>query len=383
MANDVAIVGYGEPEYHKDNQHYPLEYMAIAIEKALEDSGLSHQDIDGLSTASFSLNHTVTTLARRLGISGEWLLDGSFGGASSISAMRRGKNAIERGVAETVLVTAADAYTPTSHMELSSDFPVVKRNYLTPFGFGGANGQFALVQRRHMHQYGTTREQLSNISVTQRKHAQLNENALLQDDLTKEQYLDARPIVEPIHLYDCVLPCGGGGAIILSTTEKASTLDTEPVYIRGSSEYHNQNPTKPFEPKTGFTYCKNIFNESGISHNDIDAVQLYDDYPIMAAIQLEDLGFCSKGEGGNFVSEHDISFTGDCPINTGGGQLSVGQAGAAGGILGPIEAIRQVRNEGNDRQVPDCKHVLTTGYGRTHYGGGMSSSVAILSSEEH
>jgi acetyl-CoA acetyltransferase len=266
-------------------------------------------------------------------------------------------------------------------MDMMDGFNEGVRNNLTPYGFGGANGVFALLQRRHAHEHGTTREQLSHVAVTQRDHARRNPRALLRDPLSTDDYLDARPIVEPLGLYDCVLPCGGGGALVLATADRAAAAGADPVYLRGADEFHDPDPTEPFALRTGLRRCRGVFAAAGVERAALDCVQVYDDYPIMVAIQLEDLGFCERGAGGRFVAETDLSLDGDLPLNTGGGQLSVGQAGAGGGILGPVEAVRQLRGEGGDRQVEGCETALATGFGMVGYGGGLSASVAVLSTE--
>ncbi len=382
MSRTAVVAGYGETEYEKRDQRRPMAYLADATDRALRDAELSVRDVDGLAATSFELDgHNVTTLANHLGVRGRWLSEGSFGGASPVAGLRRGARAIEDGDAEVVVVTAADATTPDEHMEMMDEFNEGVRNNLTPYGFGGANGVFALLQRRHTHEHGTTREQLSHVAVTQRDHARKNPKALLRDPLTTDDYLDARPIVEPLGLYDCVLPCGGGGALVLTTEARAAEAGGDHVYLRAADEFHDPDPTEPFALTTGLRHCTDVFAESGVAREDLDCVQIYDDYPIMVAIQLEDLGFCERGAGGRFVAETDLSLDGDLPLNTGGGQLSVGQAGAGGGILGPVEAVRQLRCEGGERQVAGCETALVTGFGMVGYGGGLSASVAVLSTD--
>lgn len=380
MSRRAVVAGYGETGYEKRDQRQPISYLADAVDRALADAGVPVAEVDGLAATSFELDgHNVTTLANHLGVSGRWLSEGSFGGASPLVGVRRGARAIAAGDADVVVVVAADATTPDEHMEMMDEFNEGVRNNLTPYGFGGANGVFALLQRRHSYEHGTTREQLANVAVTQRAHARKNPKALLREPLTTEDYLDARLIVEPLGLYDCVLPCGGGGALVLTTEERAVSAGTDPVYVRAADEFHDPDPTEPFALTTGLRECTGVFEESGVARDEVDCVQIYDDYPIMVAIQLEDLGFCAHGAGGRFVAEADLSLDGDLPLNTGGGQLSVGQAGAGGGILGPVEAVRQLRGEGGDRQVAACETALATGFGMVGYGGGLSASVAVLS----
>ena len=377
----AAVAGYGETEYHKDDQREPLEYIADAIETALDDAGLAHEDVDGLAISSHELHsENEITLGNHLGISGRWFLGGVGGNAGSVVGLLRGSTAIATGQADVVVVAAGDASTPESNMEMINEFNADIYKYMRPYGFGGANGLFALLQRRHMHEYGTTREQLGEIAITQREHAHRNPNAIFGDDrLTMDEYLNARPIVKPLHLFDCVLPCAGGGAVVLTSREHVQTLDTDPVYLRAGDEYHNPDPLSPFSTRTPF-YFHDIFGKD-LTHEEIDAVQLYDNYPIWVAMQMEDLGFCEIGNAGKYVEETDLSITGDLPLNTGGGQLSMGQANAGGGILHSIEAIRQLRGEGGDRQVSGCETVLTTGFGMVSYGGGLSSASVVFSNK--
>jgi len=382
---NVVVAGIGETEYHKDpaDHRQPMEYVRDAIDLALEDSGFSKDDIDGFSATSYQMGHmNEVELAFHLGICGRWTLGDNLGNASPAGGLIRGAKAIENGKAETVLVVAGDAYSVQRNVDVMGKWHFLS-NYMYPYGLGGANSHFSFIQRRHMHEYGTTREQLSNISVTQRENATGNPNAIFQDPLTKEEYLNARPIVEPVHLYDCVYPCGGGNAVILTTEERAESLDTQNVYIRGGEEYHNPNPRNLFALSSPLKNCTNVFDDAGVSRDQLDAVELYDNYPIWVTIQLEDLGFCDKGDGGKFIEETDLSTTGDLPLNTGGGQLSMGQAGGAGGLVHSVEAIRQLRGEGGNRQVPECGVALAGGYGNVTYGGGLSGGASIFSRTSH
>lgn len=376
-----VIAGYGETTRDKDDQNHPYEYFRDAINQSLDDSDLAFEEIDGLSASSSSITKdNVTNIAQFLGISGRWLSGGLHGGANTISGICRGAKAIEDGTSETVLIAAADTDTPQEHMEQMDEFNWGNFSYMRPYGFGGANGIMALIQRRHMHKYGTSREQLSYIAVTQREHAMKNPKALFDEPLTKEEYLDARPIVEPIHLFDCVHPCGGGGAVVLTTRKKAEAVGTDYVHILGKDEYHDPEPSEAFTltaRNRGLTTHKTL-EQAGFEPADVDCIQLYDNYPVWVLIQLEDLGFCEKGEGGRFLEETDFSFSGDLPLNTGGGQLSGGQPGVAGGMLTAIEAVRQLRGEGGARQVPDCETAVATGEGMMSYGGGLSTASIAL-----
>lgn len=377
----VAIVGYGETEYRKKDGRSTMFYVVDAISRALRHAGLSRTDVDGLSVTSFQLPpDNTTTVAEHLGISLRWAFHGVYGGASGICGMMQAARAIQAGDAEVVVVVAADAFDVAAHNELIKSFTQPLRDYAAFYGFAGANGIFALVQRRHMHEYGTTREQLGKLAVTQRYHASLNPNALLRAPLTLDDYLNARIIADPIRLYDCVMPCFGGDAVVVTTSERAKRLPRRPLSILAAGQQHNHEPGEVVVLNQGWqAYADRLFDQASLEHSDIDMVQLYDDYPIMEAIQLEDLGFCGKGEGGPFLDRTDISIHGTLPINTGGGQLSAGQCGAGGGMIGPVEAVRQLMSEAGNRQVPGARTALISGFGMVSYGRGLSTSAMILS----
>lgn len=380
--DSVVVAGYGETEYHKmpDDQLSAVEYVRNATREALNDAGLGVSDVDGFAVTSYNMDHVnAVELAHHFGIDGRWFDGKSYGNASPGCHVARAAEAIQSGKAETVVVAAGDDYSVEGNVDLMGKWHFLA-NYMYPYGMGGANSHFGMIQRRHMAEYGTTREQLANISTTQREHALAHDNGLFNEPLSTEEYLDARPIAEPVGLYDCVYPCGGGDAIVLTTEENAERLDTENVYLRSGEEYHDPND-RPFELASSLKHCRNIFKQAGVTHDDLDAVQLYDNYPIWVAIQLEDLGFCDKGEGGELIGNTDLSHTGELPLNTGGGQLSMGQAGGAGGLIGTVEAVRQLRGEGGDRQVPDCDVALAASFGNVTYGGGLSSGVNIFSTD--
>ena len=377
----VAIVGYGQTAYHKRSELPALWYVADAIRRALTSAGLQKEDLDGLAVTSFLLppdNATVVT--EHLGITTSWILHGVYGGASGVVSVLHAARAIQTGDAEVVVCVAADAFTVDSHMELMDRFNTSLRDYVAPYGFGGPNGLFALVQQRHMYEFGTKREQLGKLAITQRRHASLNPNALLRQPLTLEDYLNARIIADPIRLYDCVMPCAGGDAIVLTTVERARKLTDRPIYIWAGAECHNFRPQDVVQligPWAAFR--ADLFNQAAIEPRDLDFIQLYDDYPIMELIQFEDLGFAAKGEGGSFIERTDFAIGGDLPLNTGGGQLSCGQSGAGGGMIGLTEAACQLRQEAGPRQVPGARIGLVSGYGMVGYGRGLSGAAVILS----
>jgi acetyl-CoA acetyltransferase len=383
MAYDGAVlVGYGQTAYEKRARHEVVWYLADAIRRALAHAGIAKREVDGLAVSSFMLPPDNTaTLAEQLGMTLRWGYLGTFGGAEHVIGLLRSARAIQHEEAEVVVVVAADAFTVERHMAMMNVFNT-GFEYLAPYGMGGTNGLFAMVERRHRWEFGTTREQLGKLAVTQRRNAGLNENALLRAPLTLEEYLTARLIADPLRLYDCVLPCGGGDAVVVTTTRRARRLGRRPIRILAGDERTNYRPRDLVMLEGGWAeFSPKLFADAGLDHRDIDMLQLYDDYPIMELIQIEGLGFCPRGAGGPFVEATDISLTGTLPINTGGGQLSCGQTGAGGGAIGLTEAVMQLQGEAGGRQVRDAKTALVTGFGMVGFVKGLCQSAVILTNQ--
>jgi len=378
----AVIAGFGETIYHKraEDQLTPLAYMIDAARRTVVATRIPREKIDGLAVSSFLMApENVCTVTEHLGLPVSWTMHGAQGGATSLIQVLRAAEAVERGVAQAVLVLSGDSFTVDAHMALMDRFNAPLRDYVAPFGFGGPNGLFAMMQRRHMHEYGTTCEQMGKIAVTQRRHAMLNDNALLRDELDLEGYLTARLIADPLRLYDCVMPCGGGGGLLVTTPELAALSGLPAIRLVAGAERINHQPQARLMLEGGWAgYSSGLFMRAGKTHSDIDFVQAYDDYPIVVAMQLEDHGFCAKGEGGPFVDATDLSIQGHLPLNTGGGQLSCGQAGAAGGMLGIVEAVRQLQGLGGTRQVEAARVGLVSMIGMVGYGRGLATAALIL-----
>lgn len=376
--SEVVLAGYGATDYIKRTERPLLSFLAEAGKRALESSGLDKDDIDGLALCSFELPpDNAVTVSEQFGLSPSWTYLGTAGGAGAVASVLNAARAIEAGHATSVLCIAGDAYDVSGLFKLLDNFGRALSSYGTPHGFGGANGLFGIIQRKHMETYGTTRAQLGRISVDQRANAGRNPAALLRDPITLDDYLHARVIADPVHLYDCVLPCAGAEAVVVTTADRAAPGAA--VRILSGYERHNY-PAGEISPLRGGweTYRESLWNDAGLGPQDMGFVQAYDDYPIMVAIQLEDHGFCEKGDVGRFLESHRMTWDGTLPLNTGGGQLSCGQCGAGGGMIGLVEAVRQLRGEGGDRQVPDVRRGLVSGYGMIGYGHGLSSSSIVL-----
>ncbi|MXQ13519.1 thiolase family protein [Microvirga makkahensis] len=376
--SSIGITGYGQTAYEKRTTRTLFSFLSEAGKNALDSAGLTFKDVDGLAICSFELHpDNAVTAAEQLGLSVSWAYLGTAGSAGPVASVINAVHAIETGQATTVLCIAGDNYDVGGHFKLMDNFNRGLRNYGTPLGFGGANGLFGIIQRKHMETYGTRREDLGRISVDQRRSAQRNDHALLRGPLTIEDYLNARIIADPIRLFDCVLPCAGAEAVVVTTLDRAQP--GKGVRILSGFERHNHPPMEIAPLRGGWeTFADKLFAKAGYGPEDMDFVQAYDDYPIMVAIQLEDLGFCKKGEVSEFLARNTFAWDGTLPLNTGGGQLSCGQAGIAGGLLSVTEAVRQLRGEGGDRQVANARRGVVAGYGMVGYGHGLSASSIIL-----
>jgi len=373
----VYIVGCGQTAYEKKTQKTSPRLIWEATDLALKSAGLAWKEVDGLSVTCFTLApESVTTIAEHFRLECRFLVAGMYGGASGISAMLQGGRAIQNGDADVVVVVAADAFDVSSHMSMSRN--PGQHDYMGPWGYGAANGIFAMHTRLYMETFGVKREDFGRLAIAQRRNASLNPNALLKEPLSMEQYLNARVIADPLHLYDCVLPCCGADAVVLTSEKTASRLKVPKVRLLGGGEVHNYPANEIYALSAGWeTFRDRMYAQAGYGPRDMDFVQLYDDYPVMEFIQLEGMGFAERGKAAQLVRNNDCTVRGNLPINTGGGQLSAGQAGASGGMIGVYEAVLQLRGEAGARQVK-CERGVVSGYGAVSYGRGPSASACVL-----
>jgi len=401
MRARVAVVGTGRTPYSRVKPGEPVltvdEYIAWAAELALEHAGMSKSDFDGqaLGVAHAEASHTVNwsaATAENLGINPSTLIRADQGGASASAMLIRAAALIEAGVVERALIVGAD--TPLTIPSIAPGLPLspertrgVFWDFQGPFGVMGANAQFALIQARYAHQYGLAAEQLGKIAVATRYHASLNPAALFRKPITVDEYVNSKPLSDPIRLLDCVPIVNGGLAYVVTRADSARAITDRPAYLLGFGEANNYahgSRTRPDVTVTGFVQAApKAFAMAGVRPADVDAFEPYDDYPIIVLMSLEDWGFCAKGEGGRFVDEHDLRFSGDFPLSTDGGQLSGGQPGGAiGGFMPLIEAVAQVRGEAGERQVKDARIVASCGFGGIPYGRPGRSCVSLIFGNE-
>jgi len=374
----VAPVTIPYVRYSLRSAHW---FVAQALSRLLQDSGLDKSCIDGLSLGSFTLApDTAVGVTQHLGLTVRWLDHVPLGGACGIVALRRALRAVQCGDAEVVACIGADTNHVDSFRQSLGSFSVFARDAVFPYGSGGPNASFAFLTSYYMRTYGATREDFGKLCVAQRENALGYAHAIFKKPLTMDEYLGARLIADPIRLFDCVMPCAGAEAFLVMTRQRAAALGLPFARVRAACERHNAFPDDPIQMRGGWALDReHMYAAAGIEPNDIDFVETYDDYPVMSVIQLEDLGFCAKGAGPEFIRRHSFGTDGTFPINTSGGQLSGGQAGCAAGFLGLVESIRQLTDRNLARPVRGARFGIAVGFGMIAYDRGLCSGAAILS----
>jgi acetyl-CoA acetyltransferase len=373
----VCFVGYGSTEYSRKSEASVLSYYAGAIRNALNQTGLKKKDLRGFAVTTQASPDYSPHVAEQLGLEVDWVLNGDYGGAGGVMSVRRAADAIECGHLDVAVLVGGNSFDKSQPNQRPLEYQ--RGNFVDVYGYGGPNTLMALIERLHMEQYGTTLEQIGKIAVAQRENALNNPQALFREPMSMQDYLNSRMISDPIRLFDCVMPCSGAECVILASEEKAKQITDKLIYLVTDAEISHYQVANMLPDKTTFgqkVVGERIFSE--VKREDIDLFEIYDDYPIAVMIQIEDLGYCKKGEGGKFVDAHDLTYKGDFPVNTGGGELSVGQAGLAGGYLHLVEALRQLRGEAEGHQVKKAERALVTGIGWLNYGRNLGTTAALV-----
>jgi acetyl-CoA acetyltransferase len=376
-----VLAGAAETPYTRAPQGEPTpSLLAQAARGALEDAGLGPADVDGLGVASFSLapDHAID-LAWRLGLRLRWLMEDPHGGASALNMLQHAWRAIEAGDAEAILLLAGDALSSSDFRRLVDGHNAATRDHVAPIPAGGPNALFALLTRRHMREQGLGRETYGRVVLAQRRWAGLNPAAVYREPLTLADYLDAPIVADPLTLFDCVPIVAGANAVVVTAAERAAGGRAIEVVAFAAAHNHDQQEGDGLRTGLAETAAA-LWGAAGHGPAEVDVASVYDDYPVMVLVQLTDLGFASDGELERFAREQLEGRR--LPVNTSGGQLSAGQAGAAGGMHGLVEAVRQLRGEAGKRQVEGARTAVVTGYGMIAYRYGACSNAVVLRAAE-
>ncbi len=369
----VAVVGAAESDLGRVADHMtPIDLMAQAVQRALADCGLRLQDVDGLFAATSQVRMAPLALAEYLGIRPAYFDGTNIGGSSFMSHLAHAHAAIEAGLCSVAVIAYGSTQRSVSRAAAS---PREYNAWETPYRPILPTSAYALSAARHMHLYGTTREQLAEVAVAARQWALLNPKAWEKEPLTIDDVLSARMVSDPLTVRDCCLVTDGGGALVLVSAEKAQDLDVAPIYVLGHGETLSHASISSMEdlPVTGAALSgPQAFAMAGATPADMDVTILYDAFTITPILFLEDLGYCPKGEGGRFVTGGAIAPGGTFALNTNGGGLSYCHPGMYG-MLGMIEAVQQLRGRSGARQVSGAKMALAHGN-----GGVLSSQCTVI-----
>ncbi len=379
LKNKVAIVGADETDQIGIVPDMtPIMMHAQAARNALRDAGIDKSEVDAVFTCGIGGMASVQ-VCEYLGIIPRYTDNTMTGGSSFEIHVEHAAAAINAGLCNVALITHGETgfsarrrRGPRPSFNFDSSLPAAQ--FEVPFGVGGPPSTYSMAAMRHMHEYGTTSEHLAEIAVATRKWAQLNQRAMMRDPLTLEDVLSSRWIAYPFHIYDCCLVTDAGGAVVVVAAERARAFKKKPVWVLGTGEAstHQSLLGMPDLTKTPARYSgKAAFEMAGVTHDDIDVVEVYDSFTYTALVTIEELGFCKKGEGGPFLANQRTAPGGDFPMNTNGGGLSYTHPGMYGMFL-LIEAVRQLRGECGPRQVPGAKLACVNAT------GGMLSATGTL-----
>jgi acetyl-CoA acetyltransferase len=362
----IALAGVYEHPTRWAPDRTPSRIMAESARGALADCGLELGDVDGLFAAGIEMGPMgVVSLAEYLNLKPRYVDGTNIGGSSFVAHVRHAAGAIRSGLCEVALIlygstAASNAMAIGTGGRAGAD-PAA--GFVSPYGLTTVGG-YALAARRHMHLYGTRSDQLAEIAVTTRRHASLNPAAKMRKEISVDDVLESRMISDPLHLLDCCIISDGGGALVVTSLERARDLRKPPVALLGAGEalWHQETGAPDLLTIAAKQSGEEAFAGAGVSHDDVDLCMIYDSFTITVLLTLENLGFCKPGEGGDFVSGGRIGLGGALPINLDGGGLSSNHPGMRGIFL-VIEAVKQLRGECGARQVEGAEIALAHGTG--------------------
>ncbi len=387
LRGSAAIVGVAESELGEVPDETIWSMQAKAALEALDDAGIAPAEVDAVFCAVGGQTFAASMqLAEYLGIVPTYTDSTNIGGASFEAHLGHALLAIASGACDVALISYASRQRSERSRRLQPAglltgqlAQTLQGQFEAPYGLPMPLGAYALAAQRHMAQYGTKPEQLAQIAVDTRRWASMNPKAWYRDPITIEDVLASPLIASPLHRLDCCLVTDGGGALVVTSAQRARDCKKRPVYVLGWGESHDHSMISQMPDLTttsGSVSGRRAFEMAGLGPADIDVLEIYDSFTITVLLALEDLGFCAKGEGGPFVEDGKLGPGGSLPTNTSGGGLSYCHPGMFGIFL-LIEAVRQLRRECGERQVPDAVTALAHGCG----GVLSSTATAVLSTE--
>ncbi|MFF4592320.1 thiolase family protein [Amycolatopsis sp. NPDC001319] len=346
------------------------QVLTAAFHGVLREAALQPDDVDGLGVASFTLapDHAID-LAWRLGLRLRWLMEDPHGGASGLNLLQHAVRAVEAGDARTVVLVAGDHLDRAAFRALVANYNRATAETLTPLGLSGPNALFAMLTQRHMRATGLTEKDYAQVPISQRSWAGRNPGAVYRAPLGLDEYLAAPVVAPPLRRYDCVPVVTGADAVVVTAAGRGARAE-----VRAFGASHNHDGQQGDGLHTGHhLIADRLWAVAGLGPADVGLACVYDDYPVMALAQLQDLGLAP--DPGRLL--HERLAVDHWPLNPSGGQLSAGQAGAAAGLHGLVEAVRQLLGRAGERQVP-ARHALVTGYGMVLHRYGACANATIL-----
>jgi acetyl-CoA acetyltransferase len=372
LRGSVAVVGIGLTPFGELPGRTHLEIMGEAIHNALADAGIDKNQVDGIFGSNFADPLGAILYPEYFGLKNIKVMDSTnIGGSSFNNAMQDAAAALHLGLCDVALI----AYGSNSRTGGRRGGPGFGRSFDAPYRPRQPVNSYALAAARHMHQYGTTKEQLAQVAVSARQWAQKNPRAFMRAPLTVEECLKSRMVVDPFGVRDCCLVTDGGAAMVMVRADRAKDFPNQPVYLLGigAATTHNDISQMPDLTVTAVAQAApRAYRMAGVTTADVDVIEVYDAFTINTILFLEDFGFCKKGEGGPFVAAGNIAPGGAHPLNTNGGGLSCVHPGMYGMFL-MIEAVEQLRGVAGERQVEDAEIALCNGN-----GGYLSSQVTLI-----
>jgi acetyl-CoA acetyltransferase len=379
LRGKVAIVGAADTDVGIVPDLGATQLCIDAARRALADAGIGKDQVDGLVTCNAMAEpymYHAEAMAEYLQIFPRYCISVGAGGGTTFSILHHAASAIVTGMCDTVLITMADSL----RSGLSREQAMLMQSstghgqFEQPYG-PTVPAYYALIAQAHMARYGTTPEQFARIAVACRKHAALNPGAQMREPITVEDVVNSRLIADPLHLLDCSLVSDGGAAIVLTSAERAADFPHAPVYMLGVGEGHGHehiSQARSLTTSAALESGQRAYAMAGLAPKDMDFAQLYDCFTPTVLLELEDLGFCDKGEGGAFVESGAIELGGSLPVNTHGGLLSHCHPGNPGSMFALTETVTQLRGQAGARQVPGAEVAMV------HAQGGIMSSHTSL-----